>query len=142
LELEITESSLLESDSYTLTALGELGSMGIGLSIDDFGTGFSALGYLRKFRFDRLKIDRTFVDDIATSADSSALVAAILSMTKSLGLDSVAEGVETEEQAARLIEQGCDEIQGFLISPPVSADEFIRFLDRDKDSREPGSSRR
>ena len=108
-------------------------SMGIGLAVDDFGSGFSALSYLRKFQFDRLKIDRTFVDDIASSADSSALVSAILSMAQSLSLGSVAEGVETEEQAARLIEQGCDEIQGFLISPPVSADEFIRFLDRDKD---------
>ena len=133
LELEITESSLLPGDSYTLTALAELRSMGVGLAVDDFGTGYCALDYLRKFQFDHLKIDRIFVDDVVTSADSSALVSAIISMARSLRLGSVVEGVETEEQAALLIEQGCDEIQGFLISPPVSADEFIRFLDRDKD---------
>jgi EAL domain-containing protein (putative c-di-GMP-specific phosphodiesterase class I) len=133
LELEITESALVPNDSYTLKALTELSSMGIGLSVDDFGTGYSALAYLRKFRFDRVKIDRTFVEDVAASADASALASSILSMVRSLRLASVFEGVETEEQAALVIEQGCDELQGFLISPPVSADEFTRFLDRDKE---------
>jgi diguanylate cyclase (GGDEF)-like protein len=133
LELEITESALVPNDSYTLTALTELSNMGIGLSVDDFGTGYSALAYLRKFRFDRVKIDRTFVEDVAASADASALASSILSMARSLRLASVVEGVETEEQAALVIEQGCDELQGFLISRPVSADEFIRFLDRDKE---------
>jgi len=133
LELEITESALVPNDSYTLTALTELSNMGVGLSVDDFGTGYSALAYLRKFRFDRVKIDRTFVEDVAASADASALASSILSMARSLRLASVVEGVETEEQAALVIEQGCDELQGFLISRPVSADEFIRFLDRDKE---------
>jgi diguanylate cyclase (GGDEF)-like protein len=133
LELEITESALVPNDSYTMAALTELSSMGLGLSVDDFGTGYSALAYLRKFRFDRVKIDRTFVEDVAASADASALASSILSMVRSLRLASVFEGVETEEQAALVIEQGCDELQGFLISPPVSADEFIRFLDRDKE---------
>jgi EAL domain-containing protein (putative c-di-GMP-specific phosphodiesterase class I) len=133
LELEITESALVPNDSYTMAALTELSGMGLGLSVDDFGTGYSALAYLRKFRFDRVKIDRTFVEDVAACADASALASSILSMVRSLRLASVFEGVETEEQAALVIEQGCDELQGFLISPPVSADEFIRFLDRDKE---------
>ncbi len=133
LELEITESALVQDDTLTLKALADLSSMGISLAVDDFGTGYSALAYLRKFRFDRVKINRTFVEDVAANADSSALTSAIIAMARSLRLGSVVEGIETEEQAALLIEQGCDEIQGFLIGPPIPAEEFVRFLERAKD---------
>lgn len=133
LELEITERSILHNDSYTLTALTELGQMGIGLSADDFGTGHCALNYLRKFQFNRVKVDRSFVEDIAYENDASSLVTAIILLARSLNLASVVEGVETEEQAALLTAAGCDEIQGFLFSAPVSAEEFTKFLDRAKD---------
>ena len=133
LELEITESALLESDNYTVTALTELSQMGIGLSIDDFGTGYCALSYLRKFKFDRMKLDRSFVDGVAASADALALASAIISIARSLEMGCVAEGIETEEQATLISDLGCDELQGFLISPAVSPEEFTKFLDRDKD---------
>jgi diguanylate cyclase (GGDEF)-like protein len=133
LELEITESSLVQSDKYTVMTLNELGQMGIGLSIDDFGTGYCALSYLRKFQFNRVKVDRSFVEGVAESSDASALTSAIILLARSLKLASVVEGIETEEQAALLTAQGCDEIQGFLFGAPVSADEFTKFLDRTKD---------
>jgi EAL domain-containing protein (putative c-di-GMP-specific phosphodiesterase class I) len=132
LELEITESTLVGSDSYTLSALNDLSQMGIALAVDDFGTGYSALNYLRRFRFDRIKIDQSFVEGIGANSDANALTTAIIAMARSLKLGSVAEGVETEEQAAFLRSQGCDEIQGFLISPPVPAGEFTKFLEREK----------
>jgi diguanylate cyclase (GGDEF)-like protein len=132
LELEITESTLVQSDSYTHQALDDLSRMGIGLVVDDFGTGYSALSYLRRFRFDRLKLDWSFVDGVGTQPDASAIATAILAMAKGLKLQSLAEGVETEEQAAFLCAQGCDEMQGFLVSGPVPANEFEKFLEREK----------
>jgi predicted signal transduction protein with EAL and GGDEF domain len=133
LELEIAESSLVQSDGYTLMSPTELGQMGIGLSVDDFGTGYCALSYLRKFQFNRVKIDRSFVEDVAENSDASALTSAIIMLARSLKLASVVEGIETEEQAALLTAQGCDEIQGFLFGAPVPADEFSKCLDRVKD---------
>jgi len=132
LELEITESTLVQSDSYTHQALDDLSRMGVGLVVDDFGTGYSALNYLRRFRFDRLKLDCSFVDGAGTQPDASAIATAILGMAKGLKLQSLAEGVETEEQAAFLREQGCDEIQGFLVGRPLPANEFEKFLEREK----------
>jgi diguanylate cyclase (GGDEF)-like protein len=132
LELEITEGALVQSDRYTHEALDNLSQMGVGLAVDDFGTGYSALSYLRRFRFDRLKIDSSFVKGVGTQDDASALAAAILAMTKSLNLKSLAEGVETEEQAAFLCAQGCDEMQGFLVGGPIPASEFEKFLEREK----------
>ena len=133
LDLEITERSLLQTDRYTLVALAELGQMGIGLSVDDFGTGYCGLGYLRKFQFNRVKIDQSLIEGLAETTDASALTSAIIVLAGSLKLASVVEGVETEEQAALLTAAGCDEIQGFLIGAAVSADEFTKFLDRAKD---------
>ena len=133
LELEITEGTLVQSDSFTQQALEALSQMGIGLVVDDFGTGYSALSYLRRFHFDRLKIDRSFLDGVGTQPDATALAAAILAMAKSLELASLAEGVETEEQAAFLRAQGCGELQGFLTGAPCPPSDFARFLEREKD---------
>jgi len=133
LELEITEGTLVQSDSFTQQALEALNQMGIGLVVDDFGTGYSALSYLRRFHFDRLKIDRSFLDGVGTQPDATALAAAILAMAKSLELASLAEGVETEEQATFLRAQGCGELQGFLTGPPCAPSDFARFLEREKD---------
>jgi diguanylate cyclase (GGDEF)-like protein len=132
LELEITESTLVQSDGFTHQALDDLSLMGVGLVVDDFGTGYSALNYLRRFRFDRLKLDCTFVEGVGTQPDASAIATAILAMTKSLNLQSLAEGVETAEQAAFLCAQGCDELQGFLVGGPAPANAFERFLEREK----------
>jgi diguanylate cyclase (GGDEF)-like protein len=132
LELEITESTLVQSDNFTHQALDDLSQMGVGLVVDDFGTGYSALNYLRRFSFDRLKIDQSFVDGVGSESDISAIATAILAMAKSLKLQSLAEGVETEEQAAFLCEQGCDELQGLLVGGPVPANEFEKFLEPEK----------
>jgi diguanylate cyclase (GGDEF)-like protein len=135
LELEITENTLVESDGYTLAALEDLGALGVGLAIDDFGTGYSALSYLRKFRFDRVKIDQSFVSEVAGDPGAAALATAIVAMARSLGLGTVAEGVETEAQAVVLSACGCDEVQGFLVGRPLQAEGFARFLEREKPER-------
>jgi diguanylate cyclase (GGDEF)-like protein len=132
LEIEITEGTLVQSDGFTHRALDDLSRMGVGLVVDDFGTGYSALNYLRRFRFDRLKLDQSFVEGVGTEPDASAIAAAILAMAKGLKLQSLAEGVETEEQAAFLCAQGCDEMQGFLFGDPVSANELEKFLELEK----------
>jgi diguanylate cyclase (GGDEF)-like protein len=137
LELEITESTLVQGDSYAIRALGELSQMGIGLSVDDFGTGYSALSYLRRFRFDRVKIDRSFVEGVGTNEQADGLVTAIIWMAKALKLVSLAEGVETRAQAEFLMERGCDELQGFLLSPALPAEAFTRFLERRSTKRVP-----
>lgn len=128
LELEMTETAILQSDDATTSTLAELDALGIGVALDDFGTGYSSLSYLKRFPIDRVKIDRSFVGDIAADPDDAALTSAILAMAKSLRLGVVGEGVETEEQAAFLRERGCDELQGELYSPPLTASEFEAFL--------------
>jgi EAL domain-containing protein (putative c-di-GMP-specific phosphodiesterase class I) len=132
LELELTESAILEDEDVTIRALAELHEMGVGLVLDDFGTGYSSLSSLRRFPIERVKIDRSFVSDITADPDDAALTVAILSMAHSLGLRVVAEGVETLEQAEFLRARGCHELQGFLFSKPVPAVEFVRFLTRSK----------
>jgi diguanylate cyclase (GGDEF)-like protein len=132
LELEITESTIMQDDAVTITAFRELDEMGVGLALDDFGTGYSSLSYLRRFPVSRVKIDRSFVNGIPTNPDDAALAAAVIAMAHSLRLSVVAEGVETREQAEFLRESGCDELQGYLISPAVSSEQFGRFLDREK----------
>ena len=132
LELEITESTIMQDDEVTISAFRELDEMGVGLALDDFGTGYSSLSYLRRFPVSRVKIDRSFVNGIPTNQDDAALAAAIIAMAHSLRLSVVAEGVETREQAEFLRESGCDEIQGYLISPAVASEQFTRFLDREK----------
>jgi diguanylate cyclase (GGDEF)-like protein len=127
LELEITESTLMHDPARVVAQLEELRSLGIQISLDDFGTGYSSLSYLRRLPVDALKIDRSFVRDIGTRADDAALVAAIVSMGKALRLRVVAEGVEREEQRALLRSWGCDEMQGFLVSPAIPPGELERF---------------
>jgi EAL domain-containing protein (putative c-di-GMP-specific phosphodiesterase class I) len=131
LELEITESTIMQNDEVTLGALEKLSEMGVGLSLDDFGTGYSSLSYLRRFPLDRVKIDRSFVGEITRDPDDAALTAAIVAMAHSLRLGVVAEGVETREHLDFLRERRCDEFQGFLVSPAVSATAFSRFLKQD-----------
>ena len=133
LELEMTETAILQHDDATTAALRELDDMGVGLALDDFGTGYSSLSYLRRYPFDRVKIDRSFVGDITADPHDAALTAAILAMAQSLDLQVVAEGVETLEQAEFLRERGCDELQGYLFSRPLPAEEFTRFLEQEKD---------
>ena len=128
LELEITESVLLHDADNTLVALNTLKRAGIALSVDDFGTGYSSLSYLKRFPIDTLKIDRSFVKDLHTDQDDAAICAAILAMAQQLGLNVVAEGVETKEQLEFLRHHGCNQIQGFLCSKPLSAHQFAVLL--------------
>ena len=132
LELEITESTIMQDDDVTIAAFRELNEMGVGLALDDFGTGYSSLSYLRRFPIGRVKIDRSFVSGIPTNQDDAALAAAIIAMAHGLRLSVVAEGVETREQAEFLRESGCDELQGYLFSPAVPSEQFARFLEREK----------
>ena len=121
LELEITETVLLEDDEANLAILRELRRLGVRVVLDDFGTGYSALGYLRRFPFDKIKIDRSFISDIPGRDESNAIVGAIIELGRSLGMAVVAEGVEHAEQLNRLRDEGCDEVQGHYFSRPVPA---------------------
>ena len=133
LELELTESAILQNDEATVENLQALHAMGVGLSLDDFGTGYSSLAYLNRFPIGRVKIDRSFVSEIKTRQNNAALVVeAILAMAKSLKLNVVAEGVEAENQAEFLRERGCHELKGYLFIPEIPAHEFHRFLERAK----------
>jgi EAL domain-containing protein (putative c-di-GMP-specific phosphodiesterase class I) len=134
LEMEITESTIMQEDEVTNTTFRELAEMGVGIALDDFGTGYSSLSYLRRFAIDRVKVDRSFVQQIPSNADDAALTSAIIAMTHSLRRRVVAEGVETREQADFLCEHGCDELQGYLFSKPVSAADFARLLELEKDN--------
>ncbi len=118
LELEITESVLMNNTHATLNALHRLRGLGVKISLDDFGTGFSSLSYLRRFPFDKLKIDRCFIEDLANDKDAFAIVHAVTAMAKSLGMITTAEGVETSAQLAQVRELGCTEVQGFYIGRP------------------------
>jgi diguanylate cyclase (GGDEF)-like protein/PAS domain S-box-containing protein len=130
LELEITESALLAENHATLSALRQLRDIGVRISMDDFGTGYSSLSYLRSFPFDKIKIDRSFVRELPENNECGAIVRAVVGIGQCLGVVTVAEGVETPEQLARLREEGCTQIQGFLFGRPVPADEFrLRFAE-------------
>jgi diguanylate cyclase (GGDEF)-like protein len=128
LEIEITETIMLQDVENTIVALQRLKDAGIALSVDDFGTGYSSLGYLKRFPIDTLKIDRSFVKDLHQDADDAAICAAILAMSRQLGLNVVAEGVELEEQLTFLRRHGCNQIQGFLYSRPLPPEQFAEFL--------------
>lgn len=128
LELELTESTIMERADRNILALQELKELGIKLAIDDFGTGYSSLSYLKHFPIDRLKIDRTFVHDINNDSDDAAIAEAIIVMAHSLKLNVVAEGVEQEEQLDFLHSRKCDELQGFLMSHPLSVEDVTEFL--------------
>jgi diguanylate cyclase (GGDEF)-like protein len=128
LVLELTESMLMAGDETTLSTLRGLKALGIKLSIDDFGTGYSSLSYLKNFPLDHLKVDRSFLRDVTRSDNDAAITRAIVAMAHSLELRVVGEGVETEEQLAFLRELRCETIQGYLISEPLAADGFTKFL--------------
>ena len=127
LELEITESVLMDDAESAAIQLKQLSAMGLKLSIDDFGTGYSSLSYLNSFPLDNLKIDIAFVKDITCEKDA-LLARAIVNMAKALGLKTIAEGVETKEQKEVLRSIGADIIQGYFLSKPVSADEATKLL--------------
>jgi EAL domain-containing protein (putative c-di-GMP-specific phosphodiesterase class I) len=132
LELEITESLSMANPDASVPMMQRLKDIGVALSIDDFGTGFSNLSYLRRFPVDRLKIDLSFVREITTDSSSLAISEAIITMSHSLNLEVIAEGVETAAQLELLGSRHCDLIQGYFFSPPVTAAELARQLKEDR----------
>ncbi len=130
LELEITESVLLQNSSVTLATLHALHALGTPISMDDFGTGWSSLSYLRSFPFDKIKIDRSFISDLCDKPDAAHIVRAVTGLGNSLGMATTAEGVETDEQLSHLRREGCTEVQGYLFSPPRPKEEIPEILAR------------
>jgi predicted signal transduction protein with EAL and GGDEF domain len=128
LELELTESLVLQDPDGISSTLHDLKDMGVECSIDDFGTGYSGLSYLTKFPIGRLKIDKSFVREISRGGDDARIVAAVIALAHGLRLDVTAEGVEEEEQLTFLRRYDCDEMQGFLFSRPLPADQFEQLL--------------
>lgn len=125
LEIEITESMLLQNTQHTMKVLAEIKELGISISIDDFGVGYSSLSYLKHFSFDYLKMDKSFIDNLNMSPKDELIISGIIKLAHSLNMKVIAEGVESSEQLSYLREQGCDGVQGYLISKPLSAGEFI-----------------
>jgi len=136
LELELTESTIMENVEENITVLQKLHDMGVQLSVDDFGTGYSSMAYLKRFPIDQLKIDQSFVRDIVTDADDAAIVNATTALGHNLHMHVIAEGVETLEQLQFLKNNGCDEIQGYYFSRPVTADEFTALLRKEFNLRD------
>jgi len=128
IELEITETAIMDDEEFGISVLRELSELGISLSIDDFGTGYSSLGYLQRFPVNKLKIDQSFIRNMVTDTRDQALVLSICQLAKNLGLDIIAEGVEEVEQLQQLSDYECDQIQGYLLSKPIPAKDFEAFL--------------
>jgi diguanylate cyclase (GGDEF)-like protein len=128
LELEITERIFMENTEHTLAVLHRLKDIGVRISMDDFGTGYSSLSYLRSFPFDKIKVDRTFVTDLAKGAAHAAIVQAVVSLARALGMMTTAEGIETSDQQNSVTALGCDEAQGYLFSAPVPFDKIPEIL--------------
>ena len=128
LELEITETVLLQDNPAILAMLHRLKDCGVRIAMDDFGTGYSSLSYLRSFPFDKIKIDQSFIRELATRDDARAIVRAVATLGANLGMETTAEGVETSEQLASLRRLGCTEVQGFLFSAAVPAAEIGQLL--------------
>ena len=131
LEIEITESAMMLDEVKTLRALEELRSIGVRISLDDFGTGFSSLSYVHRFPVDVLKIDRSFVVNIENDEGSRAIAMAVIALGHQLGLKVVGEGVENQYQERFLLDNGCDEMQGYLYSRPLPAAGILDVLLRD-----------
>jgi len=139
LEIEITETVLLQDKEATLSTLHQLRALGVRIAMDDFGTGYSSLTYLQSFPFDKIKIDRSFVKDITENAGSLNIVRAVAAMAIGMGMTATAEGVETTEQLDRIAAEGCTEMQGYLFSRPLPASDIERlFLPRKKTEGTPG----
>jgi len=134
--VEVTESVIMDDMDATIQTIRAIQSMGIRMSIDDFGTGYSSLSYLKRFKADKLKIDRSFVRDIPDDQDDTAITRAIINMAKNLNMQVVAEGVETIEQWSFLEEHGCDQVQGYLLAKPMAA-ELVEPLLRQETLRPP-----
>jgi EAL domain-containing protein (putative c-di-GMP-specific phosphodiesterase class I) len=132
LELELTESMIMGNPQDSVAILAQLKALGLTIAVDDFGTGYSSLSYLKRFPIDTLKIDKEFVRDITEDPDDAAITSAIITLAHSLDLNVVAEGVETQAQLNFLREGGCDQVQGFLLSKPLSADDCMTLLTYDK----------
>jgi EAL domain-containing protein (putative c-di-GMP-specific phosphodiesterase class I) len=130
LELEMTESLLMEHTEASIQTLGMLAGMGVKISIDDFGTGYSSLAYLKRFPIHALKIDRSFIVDLPRNANDIAITMAIIALANSLQFEVVAEGVETQEQKAILQQLGCQQMQGFLLSEALKPEDFERWLNQ------------
>lgn len=128
LEIELTESSLMENTSHTIASLQTLQQLGVKVSIDDFGTGYSSLAYLRRFPIDKLKIDIAFIREVTSNPQDAAIARTIIELAHSLNLQVIAEGVETPEQLAFLTANGCDQVQGYLFSRPLPIRELEDFL--------------
>ena len=135
LEIEVTESALLGAEQATLATLHVLRRLGVRVAMDDFGTGYSSLSQLRSFPFDKIKIDRSFVRDLAHDSQSAAIVRSINELGASLGMATIAEGVETDEQAESLLQGGCADIQGYLISRPIPAEAVGPLIDHLSNAR-------
>jgi len=129
LELEVTESALLEDDAATIAILHQLRALGIRVSMDDFGVGYSSLSYLRKFPFDKIKIDRSFVGTLGESSESKAIVRTIASLGQNLGMETTAEGIETAEQLDLVRQAGCTEAQGYYFSRPCAVEDAFRIIE-------------
>jgi EAL domain-containing protein (putative c-di-GMP-specific phosphodiesterase class I) len=128
LQVEITEGAVMTDVELIIEVLYGIRRLGVGIAVDDFGTGYSSLSYLKRFPIDSVKIDRSFVRDLATDPSDAAIVTTIIAMARNLNLRVIAEGVETEEQLEFLRQRGCDEFQGFYTSRPVDAGAFERLL--------------
>jgi EAL domain-containing protein (putative c-di-GMP-specific phosphodiesterase class I) len=129
LKLELTESLVLDNVDDTIEKMKALKQIGVQFAMDDFGTGYSSLSSLKKLPFDQLKIDQSFVHDIATNADDAIIVQTIIAMASNLGMTVIAEGVETEQQKSFLIKHNCVNFQGYLFGKPVPLEEFEQLLD-------------
>jgi EAL domain-containing protein (putative c-di-GMP-specific phosphodiesterase class I) len=139
LELEITENVMLNDTEGALATMNALKQLGVRLTMDDFGTGYSSLGYLRAYPFDGIKIDKRFIASISNGENDRAVVQAIISLGKAMGLTVTAEGVETEEQLRILGKDECDEVQGYLMSRPVDKHTFAQLLETSR--RQPSKNK-
>jgi EAL domain-containing protein (putative c-di-GMP-specific phosphodiesterase class I) len=128
LELEVTESIMIQDLQTTITTLHQLHELGIQISIDDFGTGYSSLSYLKRLPISKIKIDQSFIREICTDPDDEAIANAVISLGHGLKMQVIAEGVETLEQLEHLRAQGCDEIQGYYFSRPLPAEDFAQLV--------------
>ena len=139
LELEVTESIFLDGSDRTLETLNNLRTLGVRTSLDDFGTGYSSLSYLRRFPFDKIKIDKSFIDDVAARDESLAIIRAIVTLANALGMSTTAEGVESTGQVAKLRDAGCTQIQGYVFSPPRPAADIVAMFEFRLEGHENGS---